>query len=512
MQSSILPPGQFLPEEHLSGLYQDVVMASILPDHKTFCDSIPKSSPKEILTLYHAEKNKPDFDLKSFVLENFSLPPEPAKNFCSNPELPITEHIKQLWPILTRKPDEEKSSLIPLPKPYIVPGGRFREIYYWDTFFTMLGLQESGEIAMIQNMIDNFTYLIDTMGHIPNGNRSYYASRSQPPFYPLMLDILALEKGEEVWKIYGPALKKEYEFWMEGAEEKIQKPGESYRRVVRMPDGSILNRYWDDKIAPRQECYKGDMILAKESGRAEEEVYVNMRAACESGWDFSSRWFADGKSLQTVRTTEIIPVDLNCLMYFMEGCLGKISGLEGDLKGEECYLARAEARKKAILKYFWSEEFFYDYDFMKKETMGIPTLAGVFPLYFRIAEKDQAMKAAEKLEAEFLKPGGLVTTLNHSGHQWDAPNGWAPLQWMSIKGLMNYGEDKLAKEVRERWVNLNVEVYKRTGKLMEKYNVEDVSLEGGGGKYPNQDGFGWTNGVLLKILLGKSSKRVKREI
>jgi len=110
---------------------------------------------------------------------------------------------------------------------------------------------------------------------------------------------------------------------------------------------------------------------------------------------------------------------------------------------------------------------------------------------------------AKRLEKDFLRPGGLVTTLNYSNQQWDAPNGWAPLQWMSIKGLMNYGFDKLAKEVRRRWVKLNEDVFKRTGRLTEKYNVEDVSLEAGGGKYPNQDGFGWTNGVLLKLLLGK---------
>jgi len=490
-----LPAGQYVPDEVFPDLFLEA------PDKKYFLDAIPLRSTEEILKDYHQEKSQGSFNAESFIQRNFKAPPEPAKDFCSHPDLPITDHIELLWPILTQQPCVEKSSLISLPKPYVVPGGHFREIYYWDTFFTILGLQQSGKTELIENMVENFAYLIDTVGHIPNGNRTYYASRSQPPFYALIVDVLAQEKGKDIWRRYGPTLRKEYEFWMEGAEG-LKEPGKTHRRVVKMPDGSVLNRYWDDKPLARQEGHIIDTLEAKQSGRNEEDFYRNIRAACESGWDFSSRWFADKKSTLTIRASEIIPVDLNSLLYFLELSLVEVSELEGNKEETEEFKRRAEARKAAILKYFWNKEdqFFYDYDFVNAKTTDVPTLAAVYPLYFNIAEAEQAGSVAKKLEKEFLKAGGLLTTVINSGHQWDAPNGWAPLQWMSIKGLRNFGQNELADVVSQRWVDLNVGVYKRTGKLMEKYNVEDVSLEGGGGQYENQDGFGWTNGVLLKLL------------
>jgi alpha,alpha-trehalase len=155
-----------------------------------------------------------------------------------------------------------------------------------------------------------------------------------------------------------------------------------------------------------------------------------------------------------------------------------------------------------LLRYTWSEadNFFYDYDFVKGTTTNIPTLAAVYPLYFCMAKRRQAAAVAQRLQADFLKPGGLATTRGDTDQQWDAPNGWAPLQWMSIQALRNYGHQELAGTIASRWVTLNTEVYQNTGKLVEKYNVENLELEAGGGEYPNQDGFGWTNGVLLKLL------------
>jgi len=493
--------GQFIPEEHLGKLFEEVQMRHVFRDSKTFVDCIPRFTSKQILQSYEQEKNQPNFDLKDFVQRNFELPPEPAKDLETNPELSVEHHIERLWSALTRQPDTEKSSLISLPYPYVVPGGRFREIYYWDSYFTMLGLQENRQIDLIQNMVDNFTYLINTVGHIPNGNRSYLVSRSQPPCYALMLNILAEEKGKDIFKIYAPALRKEYAFWMDGADT-LTETKRTHRRTVRMPDGSILNRYWDDKATPRPESYREDIWLAKESGRNPEEIYRDIKAACESGWDFSSRWFADGKTIQTIHTTELIPVDLNCLLYYAEMTLAEIAEMEQNEEEEVLYQRKAEARKEALLNYCWSnnDNFFYDYDFVNCRISGIPTLAAVFPLYFGMAEHKQAEAVAAKLEADFLKPGGLATTLNHTEEQWDATNGWAPLHWISIQGVRNYGLDTLANTIASKWINLNIETYKRTGKLMEKYNVEDTRREGGGGEYEVQDGFGWTNGVLLKLL------------
>ncbi|MFC6997970.1 alpha,alpha-trehalase TreF [Rufibacter roseus] len=499
-----LVPGvqaQYKPHQDLGELFHAVQMLPVFPDSKTFTDCVPKSSPAQIVQEYEKQKNKPGFDLKEFVMANFSLPPEPATNFKSDLGRPVTEHIKELWPVLTRQPTTQEGSLLPLPNPYVVPGGRFREIYYWDSYFTMLGLQQSGETELIQHMVDNFTHLIQTVGHIPNGNRSYYISRSQPPFYALMLRILAKEKGTEVLKKYRQPLQKEYDFWMDGAST-VSNAQPTHRRVVLLPDKSILNRYWDDEPAPRPEAYKEDVEVAHLSGRNHERVYRDIRAAAESGWDFSSRWFADEKTLQTIRTTQLIPVDLNALLYHMELTLAEMAKLEGKASEAKTYEQKAKARRKAILKYCWnsSNEFFYDYDFVKQTTTDIPTLAAVTPLFFCIATNSQAKYVAQKIESYFLRVGGLPATLNETGQQWDAPNGWAPLQWMTIQGLKAYGHKDLAQTIGINWINQNIAVYQRTGKLTEKYNVEKTGAEGGGGEYPNQDGFGWTNGVLLKLL------------
>lgn len=491
----------YRPEQDLGELFVQVQMQRIFPDSKTFTDAIPQAPPQQILENYRQQKDEPGFNLEAFVLAHFTMPPQPASGFTTDTSLSVTQHIERLWPILSREPGADGGSLIPLPKPYIVPGGRFREIYYWDSFFTMLGLQASNETRLIQHMVDNFTHLINTVGHIPNGNRTYYLSRSQPPFYALMLHILAQEKGHDVLKTYAPTLRQEYAFWMEGAESlTADKP--THRRVVRLADGSILNRYWDDQPEPRPESYLEDVELAEQSGRKHEEVYRNIRAAAESGWDFSSRWFADQQNLSTIHTTDIIPVDLNALLYHVERTLADMATLEGNKEEARKYEKLAKNRRKALLKYSWSDEagFFYDYDFVAGKTTDIPTLAAVFPLYFCMAKKKQAAAVAQKLQHDFLKPGGLVTTLNRSGQQWDSPNGWAPLQWMSVQALRNYKQDQLADEIAQRWVEKNEDIFHNTGKLMEKYNVQDMNLQAGGGEYPTQDGFGWTNGVLLKLI------------
>jgi alpha,alpha-trehalase len=496
--------GQVRPQEQFGELFKEVQLKAIFPDSKTFVDCIPVLAPELVMEAYHHEKDKPDFDLKAFVFQNFKLPAQPAANFTSDTNLPVTEHITKLWPLLTRQAVNDYSSRIHLPHPYIVPGGRFREIYYWDSYFTMLGLQESGEHQLIEQMVENFTYLIYAVGHIPNGNRSYYTTRSQPPFYALMLQLLSEIKGPQVWHTFGPALKKEYDYWMDGAHT-LTEAQPAHRRVVRMPDGTVLNRYWDDCPDPRPESYIEDVALARFSPQEPQALYRHIRAAAESGWDFSSRWFADGQTMETIHTTDIIPVDLNALLYHMEHTLAHIAGLEQNPGQEHHYRDLAQKRRKAILKYCWSEKesFFMDYDYLTRHHTPAFTLAACFPLFFQLALPKQAHCVAEKLKTHFLRPGGLITTLNYTHEQWDAPNAWAPLQYLSIQGLRHYGHHELAETIKHNWIQLNIDIYKATGKLVEKYNVEDPHAEAGGGEYPLQDGFGWTNGVLLKLLSEK---------
>ena len=165
------------------------------------------------------------------------------------------------------------------------------------------------------------------------------------------------------------------------------------------------------------------------------------------------------------------------------------------------YKAKYLARKKAINKYLWNEKegFFKDYNFVSGEQTETISLAGVYPLFFDLANDKQARSVSEKIEKVFLQPGGLVTTSNNTGQQWDAPNGWAPLQYIGIQGLRNYGFNDLATKISQRWLSLNQKVYQQSFKMLEKYNVEDLSKESGGGEYPTQDGFGWTNGVYQKL-------------
>jgi len=239
----------------LGELFESVQMQNIFVDGKTFVDCFPVSDIASIQKSYEDEKGKPGFNLSTFVHDHFLAPKEITTDYESDKDSPIIKHIEMLWDVLQRNPEVTRDSLISLPHPYIVPGGRFREIYYWDSYFTMLGLQVSGRIEMIQNMVDNFSYLIDTLGYIPNGNRTYYLGRSQPPFFACMVNLLSEEKSKNILMNYLPQLEKEYIFWMKGIEE-LNGSNLSVHRVALLPDGSVLNHYWDENDTPRPESFK----------------------------------------------------------------------------------------------------------------------------------------------------------------------------------------------------------------------------------------------------------------
>lgn len=482
-------------------LFENVQLKQVFPDGKTFVDCIPKMDLSSIEREFIEKNDKPGFDLREFVLSHFELPHVPDSGFAGTKNKNIELHIESLWPVLTRKPDVPKGSLIPLPYSYIVPGGRFGEIYYWDSYFTMLGLQASGRIDMIENMVKNFAHLIKQVGYIPNGNRTYYIGRSQPPFFSFMVKLLAESKGENVLVEYLPAMEKEYQFWMKGSDDLNEKLNTTHH-AVRMPDGNILNRYWDENDTPRPESYREDAELIHQSSQTAETLNRNLRAGAESGWDFSCRWFKDENAFGSIHTTDIVPVDLNCLLLHLEQLIAEAHRINNNEDASSAYQVLAGKRKNAIQQYCLNEEtgFYFDYDFVAGKQKAIMSIAAATPLFIKIASNDQSGKVASIIKEKFLQPGGVVTTLNTTGQQWDAPNGWAPLQWMTIKGLENYGFNDLAKEIALRWIKLNDDVFNRTGKLMEKYNVVDTHLEAGGGEYPGQDGFGWTNGVVLALI------------
>ena len=499
------PPGAAYPDPPqvlFKDLFAAVQTAAIYADGKAFPDATPNAAPADILAQYHASHPDSPQALKRFTDAHFSLPEEAGSAPSAPQQVSIVTHIDRLWDPLTRSTISAPrySSLLPLPQPYLVPGGRFRELYYWDSYFTMLGLDESGRHDLVADMVRDFAYLIDTYGHVPNGARTYYLSRSQPPFFFEMVGLLSNDDSASAFSEYLPQLKREYAFWMEGASG--LRRGTAHRRVVAMPNGSILNRYWDDRDTPRDESYREDSELAQASGRSGQQLFRDIRAAAESGWDFSSRWFADGHTRATIDTTEIVPIDLNSLLFGLENAIRIGCQRQTDDACASEFARRAASRRAAIDRYLWDASCgcYLDYRWTHKAPVARLSAATLYPLFVALASESQAAAVAQTAIRELLKSGGVVTTPLDTGQQWDAPNGWAPIQWIAIAGLRQYGQTSLAETIACRWM-INVDdVYRQSGKLVEKYDVVTTGRSGGGGEYPLQDGFGWTNGVMRKLI------------
>ena len=504
-------PSPYDPAHDIGALFSDVQLAGIFPDSKEFVDARPRAAPAAIEARYDSARRTTGFVLHAFVEQNFVLPQAAGDGYHTVTTQTMSEHVQALWPVLTREHDsaDARSSLIPLPNSYVVPGGRFREVYYWDSYFTMLGLVQNGRTDLVKNMLDNFAHLINMVGHIPNGNRTYYLTRSQPPYLAAMVGLYARATDTARALAYLDAMEKEHAFWMDGADTLAV--GHAYRRVVRLSDSVVLNRYWDDSDEPRPESFRPDVEIGQtvaESLRA--KFYRNARATAESGWDFSSRWMRNPKDLRTLETIDLIPVDLNSLLFNSERTIAAFASFRHRRDGgQDDAVARrfeqqADARGRAILAMYDAKEgFFFDRRWRTGELVtDRPSLAAAEPLYFGIATDDQGKHVAARLERDFLKPGGFVTTNFMSGQQWDGPNGWPPLEWLAIEGVRRYGRADLADKAAGRWLALLDRTYRATGRMMEKYDVVSTNKRAGGGEYPTQDGFGWTNGVALALLKG----------
>ncbi|MDE2148645.1 MAG: alpha,alpha-trehalase TreF [Gammaproteobacteria bacterium] len=500
-QLPAIPAGETLtPDDRYQELFVEVQMQRVYPDGKIFVDCSPKHDPDQILADYRSHRHRPGFDLTKFVHDNFEPQHPDPRDYVSPGGRSLPDHIDALWDVLSRQPDDHpySSSLLPLPRPYVVPGGRFCEIYYWDTYFTMLGLAASGRRDLMQTMADNFAYLIQTYGHVPNGNRTYYLGRSQPPLFAYIVELF---EEQDICRAldYLPCLLREHAYWMAGVQH--LQPGEQRAHAVRLDDGSVLNRYWDERDTPREQSYREDVLTARGSNRPRHEVFRDTRAGAACGWDFSSRWFGDPQDMATIRTTKILPVDLNCFLYKLECVIADLSVHAHHPDNAKTFRARADARREAIDKFFWNHErgVYLDYDWQIKALRQGLNAATIIPLFCKLASAQQAKSVAAAVRAQLLDPGGLATTLVANGQQWDQPNGWAPLQWIAIVGLKNYGEHALADDIADRWLDTVAAVYRRHSKLVEKYDLRSAQ-PGGGGEYALQDGFGWTNGVTRCLL------------
>lgn len=517
------PADTHSPADRYAELFVAVQRARVFDDSKTFVDCAPRRPPEEILAAYRRECRAPGFDLAAFVGAHFQAERPRAQHPGEvAPGLPLEAHIDALWDELTRHPAHHphRGSLLALPHAYVVPGGRFVEMYYWDSYFTMLGLSASGRASLLHAMTDNFAYLIDTHGHVPNGTRTYYLSRSQPPVFALMAELCESHQGCGAAR-YLPQMRREHAFWMDGADALA--PGGAHRRVVALPDGARLNRYWDDRDTPRDESWREDVATASRSDRPAAQVWRDLRAAAESGWDFSSRWLDEtapggdehggggAAGLATIRTTSILPVDLNALLHKLETTIARLSRDTGDDATAREFEQRAEARRAAMTAVFWCDDTgaFHDHDWTTGQRRRGLNAATVAPLFTGTATLEQARALAATVRSRLLAPGGLSTTEIASDQQWDRPNGWAPLQWLAVEGFEAYGCHDLANDIRERWLDTVERVYEREGKLVEKYALRGIARDapcgGGGGEYPLQDGFGWTNGVVRHWLEGRGA-------
>ena len=427
---------------------------------------------------------------------NFSNWASRAENSRKDEYLKVAEYIHNNWKNLVRMtPNKTYSSLIPLPNPYVIPGGRFREIYYWDSYFTALGLKNSELDDLAKGMTENFMYMVKQFGFVPNGNRTYYLSRSQPPFLALMVEITRpkdLSRPEDkTWMEHAyKVVAFEYQSnWMDKDTHYIPEIG--------------LNRYFDPIDRKRPECF-GDEIANIEIKKG---FYQHERAECESGWDFSKRFGPNA--------CDFIPVDLNSLLYKYEVLLSKWATELGKFDEARIWSARSNTRKHNMIKYLYNSKdgLFYDYNFRTAKQSNYKNISAIYPLWVGMFD---TRKEADKIGAlrnavigNFERKGGIVTAINETPNlsggkkddacQWAYPNGWAPLQWITIEALNNYGYTEDAMRISEKWLDVNTNIYNQTGRLFEKYNVEDGTINVTT-FYPQQDGFGWTNGVYSEIL------------
>jgi len=504
-----------------------VQMSNLFPDCKTFVDMPLKQNATTTLNEWRAlvlEHNGtvPKEVVMNFLNEHFEQPggeleDHAPEDFNSEQDFDfiMDPHYRQFardlhlrWPNLSRRVAEkvhsnpENYSLIALPKAFIVPGGRFRELYYWDSFFTIRGLLASRMFATTRNMIENMAYLVETYGFIPNGNRIYYLNRSQPPLLTWCVEAYyeATKDLEFVQKIM-PSLEKEMDFFMKN------------RQINQIGWKSHLYQFRTSVTGPRPESYREDMESAEhiEDILEKQRLWGNIAAAAESGRDFSCRWFGNegpqANKMGSTRTSAIIPVELNSIICANLRIFSTFYELLGEPQKAVTSFAQHQLMKEAIHQVFWSEEqgCWFDFDVQKNKQIEVFFDTNLFPMFCGCAHEglDSSRIVSYLTNSGILGYQGIPTSLIRSGQQWDFPSGWAPMNWVAIIGLKNIGQTELAKTLTAKWIAHNYNIFKDSGKMFEKYNVSTSCVKGGvgaGGEYDVQEGFGWTNGVILDLL------------
>ncbi|KAK3235138.1 hypothetical protein CYMTET_54640 [Cymbomonas tetramitiformis] len=532
-------------------------------DSKTFVD-MPLISDGEAVKLNFEEMVKRTAAqnltvskevLKKFLTENFraagsDLVPWNPPDWRPEPEgfLPAVQEeamriwalqVHALWHLLGKRISPEvcrhpsRHTILSLPHPMMVPGDRFREAYYWDSYWVVRGLLVSGMLDTAGKVVENLMALLDTHGYVPNGARSYYLNRSQPPLLSQMVMALWEASKDRRWlKQALPLLLREHSFFTE--------PPKAVWIVDEKGCSHCLSRYYASWEKPRPESWWEDAALAE--GLPPEEaaaLYRNLASAAESGWDFSSRWFShegevDGRGgLTTTRTTSVVPADLNALLYQMERNIAHAARKLEAIDVASKFEASAARRLRAMDALLWDPEGCQWRDYIlqgicsdssrvanAEDVAGADCPLGLWRgmrstavcasnfvgLWCGCVEpgSPRALSAVEALRASGLVlPGGVSTTLRQTGEQWDFPNAWPPLQHMIIEGLNTAGGDPgatFAKQLARRWVLASRSAFDKTGHMHEKLDATAVGAVGSGGEYNPQVGFGWSNGVVLSLL------------
>eukprot|EP01053_Blabericola_migrator_P004593 Blabericola_migrator_1__4592@NODE_2439_length_2756_cov_786_580513_g1527_i0_p1_GENE_NODE_2439_length_2756_cov_786_580513_g1527_i0NODE_2439_length_2756_cov_786_580513_g1527_i0_p1_ORF_typecomplete_len719_score92_48Trehalase/PF01204_18/6e83GDE_C/PF06202_14/6_5e06Bac_rhamnosid6H/PF17389_2/12Bac_rhamnosid6H/PF17389_2/0_0017_NODE_2439_length_2756_cov_786_580513_g1527_i01912347 len=441
----------------------------------------------------------------------------------------------------------DRNSLIPVPRPFVVPGGRFIEIYYWDSYWIIRGLLCSGLDDVAQGIIENFLFCVERFGFIPNGLRKYYLDRSQPPLLSCMLRAYYHATQDKEF-IAGALqmLEREYAFWMS--------PRLGHVVELELPDREhpgecvkcTLNRYYSLETTPRPESYRIDEItgtLYKEfNGAAEslQEHYRAIRAAAESGWDFSSRWLrpaveGEGEGgikpdkkidkvlhkvcLVDIDTCNIVPCDLNAFLFCLEEDLAYFAKILGKSESEQVYLDARERRREAMLHYLWDSkrEMWLDYDLKRGLLSSVLSAASFVPLWAgvnpEVMTDQRRIELASRLSG-IVRPYGIVCTNITAGLQWDNPNVWACNHHIAVDFLCGgrfWDLEKTAEKDQgpamalginwaSRFVNTVLDRYEVFGTCSEKYDCNRLGKSGVDGEYVTQDGFGWTNGSVLDFM------------
>ncbi|KAL3638313.1 hypothetical protein CASFOL_017684 [Castilleja foliolosa] len=412
-----------------------------------------------------------------------------------------------------KEPDQH--TLLPLNHSVIIPGSRFREVYYWDSYWVIRGLLVSKMHETAKGIVYNLISLIDTYKFVLNGARKYYTNRSQPPLLSSMvIDIFNRTGDMDLVKKALPALMTEHTFWTSGVHEV----------TVRDSNGAkhSLSRYYAMWNKPRPESSTIDKKTASKlsNDSAKEQLYREIASTAESGWDFSTRFMRNESDLATLATTSILPVDLNAFILKMEVDIISLANAIRNTTTAEHYLKLSEARKKAIDSIFWNRETrqWHDYWLSPSDcSEGVYTwnassqnqkifASNFMPLWIKPFHSDINMvnEVVQSLQnSSLIREAGIATSLYKSGQQWDFPNGWAPIQHMIVEGLVRSGSEKaknVANKIALSWIKTNYVTFKKTGAMHEKYDVEKCGGHGGGGEYASQTGFGWSNGVVLAFL------------